>query len=328
MTGDWEAELSSRLEELVMSAEHSAPVPTVDAGSALRRGRKVRRRRLAVATAGVAAVLLGSLTVGLLQGGGPAPVQPAVPTPVDRSPLTLGARFGWLPESTVTLESEWSTTTSLQTAVSKENGLLQLIGSDSEVDPWSTASRYPGDESQSREAAPKVNGRDAYWVSVQGMPTRIELRFRGSDGRWLTLVDMAMPGVDRPVMLRVAAAVQSGAYVVQVPVSLDASTPVSDLNHIVFRRSVGGPDTWELSLQMRVRDNAMAEIEAGTGSEPTDPARARRCAHGEGMWWCAAPAPLNLGAAVAENDVQVWFDRLTAHSRDESTWRPLMLPPH
>ncbi|MFF2631076.1 hypothetical protein ACFVUN_35580 [Kitasatospora griseola] len=335
MSRDWEAELSSQLEELVMSEERSAPVSAVDSVSALRRGRKVRRRR-AAATAGAAAVLLGSLTVGLLQGGGrPAPVQPAVPTGgparTDPSPLAGHVRFGWLPDDVATVDTSWrhdSSDQQLATAASDRQWMLGSSDEDPRTDPprppgWQPE---PGEGEITRTPAPAVNGREAFWVSVKGV-TLMELRFRDQEGRWLSVSGMGSRALDKDVLSRIAAGVQVGRYVLPVPVSLDASTPLSSVIAADFRRTVRGAVGWQLSVQVSVRDNATVVISAESGSLPADPSPARQCASGEGMWWCAAPFwPDGPSPKVSENDVKAWFDRLNPHGPDESTWRPVLIP--
>ncbi|WP_157032056.1 hypothetical protein [Kitasatospora cheerisanensis] len=328
-------ELSSRLDELVVSAEESAPASAVDAASALRHGRRTRRRR-AVVSAGVAAVLLGSVALGTVYGsGGPAPVGPAASAGTDRadrSPLAMHVRFGWLPDDVTTVDAGWHHELGDQQLATAGADRSWLLGSPGPL-PWSEPSRpagwqpEEGEPYSERTPAPDVNGRKAYWVSVKGV-SALELLFQSPDGRWLSLRGMGSRAPEQEVQLRIAAGVQVGRFVLPVPVSLDPSTPLSDVVSVDFRRTVHGAGGWQLAMQVSVRGNSTVTISAESGSLPADPAQPwRRCATGEGMWWCAAPFTADSPSGqVTPDDVKVWFDRLVPHSTDERTWRPVLLP--
>ncbi|MFJ5927933.1 hypothetical protein ACIQF6_35600 [Kitasatospora sp. NPDC092948] len=332
MSGD--RELSLRLDELVASAELSAPVTAVDPAAAVRRGRKVRGRRRAVLAAGVAAVLLGSAAVGVFHGGGgrpvPAgPVESVKPTPAGRNPFVLQVRFGWLPDQVITVEDRWTTAGADQLATAKNGGQLQLWAFGAGVDPWSKRPQLPAGQGEAREAAPKVNGQEAYWVSVPGMGDRTELVFRGSDGGWLDLVNMGASDVDRQVLLHVAAGVRAGRYEVPLPVSLEATASPSDVEQVSFTRSVRGADIWSLSVSVSVRTHADATvvIRAGSDHPPTDSAPTRVCASDRTMWWCAEQDGRSPGGELTKADVLAWWEQVTAHGQDDRTWHSLFMPP-
>ncbi|MFD8599900.1 hypothetical protein ACFV1L_33325 [Kitasatospora sp. NPDC059646] len=324
-------ELSSRLDELVMSAESSAPAPAVSAASALRRGRRARRWRTAAA-AGVAAVLLGSVALGTVYGsGGPAPVGAAAETGSDRSdrsPLAMHVRFGWLPDDVTAVDANWNPELGDRVLAPAGSDRSWLLGSPGPL-PWSEPSGQPGQggSNSARTPAPDVNGRKAYWVSEEG-GSALELLFQAPDGRWLSLRGMGSRAPEQEAQLRIAAGVQVGRFVLPVPVSLDPSTPLSDVISVDFRRTVRGADTWQLAMQVKARENATVTISAESGSLPVDPAQPwRRCATGEGMWWCAAPFTADSPSGqVSADDVKAWFGRLVPHSTDERTWSPVLLP--
>jgi hypothetical protein len=265
-----EEELHDAIEAL---AARPSPPTSIDAPSAIARGRRiVRRRRFALSASVVAAGgTAAALAVAVLPTNGTnvhgstvqQPATSALPHPTGpgSDPLTLSGTFGWLPPNAP--NGGYSLHDSQVQAVAR--GSLRIGGNTPMI--WLTIypkgttpalGKFADGTTQLRLDAPDVNGHTAYWMTGSASdPTNGDdtyLRWQSADGQWGELhgYSLATPSVTTE-MLRIAADVDFAPHSVPLPLWISGlpSSVVAfeaDLN----RPSLSGAGPWDLDLILTV----------------------------------------------------------------------------
>ncbi|MFB7618438.1 hypothetical protein [Kitasatospora sp. NPDC056181] len=248
LTDPTEARLAA---ELAALADAPAPAARMDTAWALRAGRsRLRRRRLGVLGA-VAAVALGAtLLSATLPGGHPgrgAAAPAASPTSAPnslpplgpdtgRSPLPVGASFGWLPEgfdgATYTVGFSGQPTAFQAKAFGPQqtgpdalafNRQLIFLTLFAPGEVPTVGKAATGQQLYRVDAAP-VHGKPAYWVGTgpdnpAGLGLDRDLRWQTADGRWAELHGSYMSDADDVLnkLHRVAEGVNVAPQAVPLP---------------------------------------------------------------------------------------------------------------
>lgn len=376
MTGDSlrAEELAVRMGELLAVAEGAAPPSRVDPALAVRQGR-ARRRRTRTVVASVLAVAVASGSFALLQGGGgskppamevppapsltPSPTSTSSPLPLPsagatqtssavptagRAVLTVGARFGWLPDEVTVVDYRAETGGATVVARSGREGNLSdaapafITLKAFPVGVTPELGDFPTGAHGTRVEAPPVNGQEAYWLSADDPAYAVHLvvlRFRAPDGRWLQVDDSGESGIEqrKEVVRRIAGSVVPGDYTPPMPLSLSALPPQAAVSGVHLALPVKGGEGWSASINFQERTEHFLQVSvapyppAGSTSASPPPGEGQvgegRCETGDGLRWCVSSMQPPQGEV---GDPAAWLARVVGHGADRSAWTTDVLP--
>ncbi|MFC8452301.1 hypothetical protein [Kitasatospora sp. NPDC057223] len=345
--------------ELGALADAPAPAARLDLAWTIRKGRaRLRRRRMSVfGSVTAVAVLASTLALGLPAGGqdgtsvgpaagGPPPVpagSPALVADTGHDPLTVEAKFGWLPEGfdgvTYIMGSSGNPTDNLVRAdrarPAGEKGSESLIWL--KVYPAGVlppVGNWPGGGQQYQVPAPDVHGRSAYWLGTGPTDSAAPgsdryLRWETADGRWAE-VQWALSADDGTpeVLHRTAEGVLVGHVAVPLPFRVGAlpagATPLG-VSYTQRDTYTGRP--WEARISFQL-DGVALDATVGPDLPEATPTVElppgihwipQACVSATGLKVCATwlDTPEQY-AAVGGTDG--WLSRFTLLGTDPANW--------
>jgi hypothetical protein len=348
--------------ELGALADAPAPAPRLDLNWTIRQGRsRLRRRRLSVFGGVTAvAVLASTLALGLPAGGrdgtsagpaagGPPPVpagSPALVADTGHDPLTVEAKFGWLPAGfdgiRYIVGSSGDPTTNLLRAegtppVGVEGASAPLIWLKiypaGEVPPVGTWIR--GGQ-QYQVPAPDVHGRSAYWLGSgpadgAGPGSDRYLRWETADGRWAEIMSAYLTDSGTPdVLHQVAEGVQVGHVAVPLPFRIaDVPAGATLLGVTYSQNGIISSQPWDVTIMYRLGDTMVGAVVSPDlpvvtpTSPPGGPAMGKEAPHA-----CTSTAGLKVCASWREGEdpyaavggPEGWLSRFTLLGTDQANW--------
>ncbi|MFH9354757.1 hypothetical protein [Kitasatospora sp. NPDC017646] len=311
MTPPEHDELAARLSAL---ADEPAPPAAFDVTASIARGRARLHRRYRATAGAVALVAAAALTATVLVRPGsttpavqtlpavtrtataaPTPTAPRAAAP---DPLSTEVSYGWLPDwvdqpgridREVQAQGVYSAAKDTGRNIPRLN--LQLYPAD--VEPPMDGQTLPGGTHLTREDAPPVDGRTAYWATV-GSATW-SLRWLTPSGRWaeLSAGNGTPEQTSRDVLLRVADGVRYGHRDVPLPVQFTGLPEEFGTPDVVqlSRPDPGGRGAWNLYLNFKIEGKTVTvELRPDTvepGTMPTGhPTPAPTCESRNAVWIC------------------------------------------
>ncbi|MFC4910806.1 hypothetical protein [Actinomadura gamaensis] len=277
--------------EKITATPRPADAPGVSASLAVRRGRRIRHRRQALAAGATVLVVAAGAGVPTLVGsdGRQAPAVQAARGGYG-TVLVKEATFGWLPGGYTTVrtgQGDDGYTLAAGTPKQKAGGLLLQLTRGAEPG----IPNLPGGRPGHRTATEPVHGRPAYWVIKPGADgsdqVPADFRWQPADGRWAELVvgdkDVATEATVRRIVdnIRFGGGDAAAAFPLRlggVPsgmrIARASVTPTSEMDLVLVpAHGTADADGFSVSLAPAQRDVGAPQAgqKVGDGSKDAKP---------------------------------------------------------